>query len=108
LSFFYFLKEFMQCPICSTEIGNEAVDCAKCGATRITRRSSVGVLVGWLGMLVAICWGMIWLFLLALLVFGHDLNGFPWSTLILGTVVAAGLLLYSKSTIKAHWVRRED
>jgi hypothetical protein len=94
----------MQCPICSAEINSDSISCEKCGATRITRRTPVGVLVGWLGMLMMMCMGMMWLFLLALLVFGHELNGFPWLVLILGTVVASGLLFYSKSTMHANWV----
>jgi len=101
-----YLGNFMQCPICSSELSPDAVGCEKCGATRLTRRSPMGVLIGWLGMLTAICMGMMWLFLLALLVFGHDLNGFPWSFLILGTVAAAGLFFYSKSTVHAEWLRR--
>ena len=96
----------MQCPICATEISNNAIGCEKCGATRITRRTPMGVLVGWLGMLTAMCMGMMWLFLAALLIFGHDLNGFPWLVLIPGSVAAAGLLFYSKSTLHANWVRQ--
>ena len=98
----------MQCPICYSELSPDAVGCEKCGATRITRRTPAGVLVGWLGMLAAVCVGMMWLFLLALLIFGHDLNGFPWLAIILGTALAAGLLFYSKSTMHADWVRQRN
>lgn len=98
----------MQCPICASELGPDAIGCEQCGATRVTERTPLGVVVGWLGMLATVCMGMMWLFLIALLVFGHDVNGFPWLALILGTVGAAGLLFYSKSTVHANWVRQRN
>ena len=98
----------MQCLFCASELSSDAVDCANCGATRVTQRTPAGIVVGWIGINVALICGMVWLFLFALLAFGHDVNGFPWLALILGTLSAAGLFLYSKSTMHAKWVRRGD
>ena len=98
----------MQCPICASEISTDAIGCEKCGATRVTQRTPVGVVVGWVGITVALICVMVWLFLFALLAFGHDVSGFPWLATILGTLLAAGLFRYSKSTVHANWVRRQD
>jgi len=98
----------MQCPICSSEIPSGSVVCDKCGARRVTGRTPIGVIVGWAGLTVAILWGILWLFLLALLGIGHDTGGFPWVTLFIGTVIAAALLYYSRTTIHTTWKRRDE
>ncbi|MEJ1958658.1 MAG: hypothetical protein WDM70_03710 [Nitrosomonadales bacterium] len=37
----------------------------------------------------------------------HGIGGYDWRTLIVGILLAIGLLRYSKSTVHAEWVRRE-
>jgi hypothetical protein len=61
-----------------------------------------------IGLVGVTLWGMLWLFLLALLAIGHDVNGFPWTVLVVGTVVTAGLMWYSHSTTQSRWVRKGD
>ena len=98
----------MQCPFCAFEITPGAVDCEKCGATKVTRRTTAGVFVGWAGMVIALIWSLLWIPLLFLPFIGYDLSGYPWITLIVGTIMAAALLWYSKSTVHSQWIRRED
>ena len=98
----------MQCPFCASELGPDAVDCAKCGATRVTQRTPAGVIVGWVGMTVALLWALLFVPLLVLPFTEHGISGYPWPALIVGGVIAAGLFWYSKSTVHAKWVRRED
>lgn len=98
----------MHCPFCASELKPEAVVCEKCGASKINRRTTVGVFVGWVGMVIAIIWIMMWIPLLFLPFIGYDLSEYPWLTLIIGTFVAAGLLWYSRSTLHSEWTRRED
>jgi len=98
----------MQCPICASEISNDAIECAKCGAIRVTQRTPVGVIVGWVGMTVAllsVLWGIP---VLIMPFMERGLSGYDWRTLIVGILIAAGLLWYSKSTVHAKWVRREN
>jgi len=96
----------MQCPICSSEISSDAVGCDKCGATRVTQRTPLGVVVGWVGLTVALLMAMMWLFMLALLAFGHSLSGFPWTALFVGSLITVGLLQYSKTTVHTQWNRK--
>ena len=98
----------MQCPICSSELDSNAVACDKCGATRLTQRTPTGVLVGWLGMLIGLLWIMMGLPLLILPFTDHGIGGYPWPVFIIGGIIAAGLLQYSKSTVHAEWKRREN
>jgi len=97
----------MHCPICSTEMQPDSISCEACGATRLTQRTSMGVLVGWLGLILLLLALMMAIILLALVIFGHDLTGFPWSAQISGFIIAGGMLYYSKSTLHATWVRRD-
>ena len=64
--------------------------------------------MAWAGMLVAILWAMLWAALMILPFTERGLSGFPWLTLIIGTLLALGLLKYSKSTIHSKWIHRED
>lgn len=98
----------MQCPICASELDLNAVVCEKCGATRVTQRSPSGVIVGWLGILVALLWIMLFVPLLILPFIGYSLKGYPWPVLIIGGMLAGGLLWYSKSTVHAEWETRES
>jgi hypothetical protein len=51
----------------------------------------------------------LWAFPLLIVPFmDRGLSGYDWRTLIVGILLAAGLLWYSKSTVHAEWVRRED
>jgi predicted nucleic acid-binding Zn ribbon protein len=98
----------MPCPFCASEIGPDAVVCENCGATMVTRRTTAGVFAGWAGMVIALIWAMLWVPLLFLPFIGYDLSGYPWITLGVGTILAAALLWYSRSTVHSKWVRRED
>ena len=98
----------MQCPFCASELKPEAAACEKCGATKVAQRTAAGVYIGWVGMVIALIWIMLWIPLLFLPFIGYNLSEYPWLTLIIGTIVAAGLLWYSRSTLHSQWIRRED
>ena len=98
----------MQCPFCAAELKPDSVFCEKCGALKITERTTVGVFVGWVGMVVAIIMIMVWVPVLFLPFVGYDMSEYPWVTLIVGTLIAAALLWYSKSTLHTRWKRPED
>jgi len=98
----------MQCPLCAAEINSGAVACEKCGAIKVTERTTVGVFAGWVGMVIGLIWIMLWFPLLFLPFIGYDMKEYPWVTLIIGTLVAAGLLWYSRSTLHNRWIRGED
>lgn len=98
----------MQCPFCASELNPDAVVCEKCGAIKIRQRTTAGVFVGWVGMVIALVLFMWWVPLLFLPIVGFNLNGYPWLTLIIGSVLAAGLIWYSRSTVHSRWIRRED
>ena len=97
----------MQCPLCASEISSNAVVCEKCGAAQITQRTSTGVLVGWLGMVTAILWAMFAFPLLILPFTSYSLKGYPLTPLVIGAIITAGLLWYSRSTVHTKWVRRD-
>lgn len=98
----------MQCPYCASELEPNAAECEQCGASRVTRRTTVGVFVGWAGMVVALIWAMLWVPVTFLPFLGYNMKSYPWITLIIGTVTAAALLWYSKSTLHSKWIRAED
>ena len=97
----------MQCPFCASAISPNAFACEKCGAAQITRRSSTGVLVGWLGMVMAVLWAMLGAPLLILPFTSYSLKDYPITPLIVGAIIVAGLLWYSRSTIHTKWERRD-
>jgi predicted nucleic acid-binding Zn ribbon protein len=98
----------MQCPYCNSELEPNTVECKKCGAIRVTRRTTIGVFVGWAGMVVALIWVMLWLPVTFLPFLGYNMGDYPWVTLIIGTIVAAALLWYSKSTLHSQWISRTE
>lgn len=98
----------MQCPFCSTELKPDALACDKCGAHKVFRRTIVGIFVGWAGMLTAVIWAALFVPLLFLPVLGISLDGYPWITLVIGLILAPALLWYSKSTVHALWIGRDD
>lgn len=98
----------MQCPYCNSELEPNAAECNKCGASRVTQRTTIGVFVGWAGMVVALIWAMLWLPVTFLPFLGYNMGDYPWVTLIIGTIVAAALLWYSKSTLHSHWISRTE
>ena len=95
----------MQCPYCASELEPNAVECKKCGASNVIRRTTVGVFVGWAGMVVGIIWIMLFVPLTFLPFLGYDMGSYPWFTLIAGALVTAALLWYSKSTLHSMWIR---
>jgi hypothetical protein len=98
----------MQCPFCNSELEPEAVSCEICGALKITERTTVGVFVGWAGMVVAIIMIMVWVPVLFLPFVGYDMSEYPWLVLFVGTIIAALLLWYSRSTLHSRWKRGEE
>lgn len=95
----------MQCPICGSEIDSNASACDKCGATQVTLRTPSGVVVGWMGMVMAIMWVMLGSPLLILPFLSTGIGGYPWTAFIICAIIAAGLLWYSRSTLHTEWVR---
>jgi predicted nucleic acid-binding Zn ribbon protein len=98
----------MQCPLCNAQIDDNAVTCEKCGATRVTRRTPAGIVVGWIGMTIALLMVMMGAFIVALPLFGVTLSGYPWTAFLVGTLIAVGLLQYSRSTVRREWLPRKE
>jgi hypothetical protein len=98
----------MQCPFCASELKPDAITCEKCGALKVAERTTVGVFVGWVGMVIGLIWIMLLVPVLFLPFVGYDMSEYPWITLIAGAIVAAALLWYSKSTLHSRWKRPED
>lgn len=98
----------MQCPLCSTELKPDALVCDKCGAVKVYRRTTAGVFIGWAGMMIALIWAAVFVPLLFLPFMGFSLGGYPWIILVVGLVLAPGLLWYSRSTLHALWIGRDD
>jgi hypothetical protein len=59
-------------------------------------------------MVIALIWIMLWVPVLFLPFVGYDLSEYPWTTLVIGTIVAAVLYWYSRSTRHSKWIARED
>jgi hypothetical protein len=100
-----FWKEIMQCPFCASELKPDAVSCENCGAVKVNERTTVGVFAGWVGMVIGLIWIMLWV---PLPFIGYNMSEYPWITLVVGTIVALGLLWYSRSTLHSRWIRRDD
>ncbi|KXS32904.1 MAG: hypothetical protein AWT59_0991 [Candidatus Gallionella acididurans] len=98
----------MQCSFCSTELKPDALTCDKCGAHKVYRRTTAGIFVGWVGMLIALIWAALFVPLLFLPFMGISLGGYPWAALVIGLILAPALLWYSKSTVHALWIGRDD
>ncbi len=98
----------MQCPYCASELEPNATECKQCGATMVFRRSTVGVFVGWAGMVVGIIWVMLFVPLTFLPFLGYHMGSYPWITLVVGALATFALLRYSKSTLHAMWVRQGE
>jgi predicted nucleic acid-binding Zn ribbon protein len=98
----------MQCPFCGTELKPDGLVCDKCGAIKVYRRTTTGVFVGWVGMVIALIWAAVFVPLLFLPFMGFSLSGYPWIILIVGLVLAPALLWYSRSTLHALWIGRDD
>lgn len=98
----------MQCPICFAEIDSNAVVCDKCGATMVVQRSAAGVIAGWLGIVMAILWGIIAIPLVVFPLVSYSLQGYPWVVFIAGVILMLGLFWYSRSTTTRSWVRSEN
>ncbi|MGA8863130.1 MAG: hypothetical protein WBM09_09265 [Gallionella sp.] len=98
----------MQCPYCASPLEPNASECKKCGALRVVRRTTLGVFVGWTGMVLGIIWIMLFVPLTFLPFLGYDMGSYPWITLIAGALATAGLLWYSRSTLHAMWVRQGE
>lgn len=98
----------MQCPFCSTELKPDSVVCEQCGAIKMRQRTTLGVFAGWTGMVIGLVLLMWWVPLLLIPFVGLNLSGYPWITLILGSILAAGLIWYSKSTVHFKWISQED
>jgi len=98
----------MQCQYCASELSPDSVVCENCGAKRVTQRTPAGVIAGWVGMTMAVVWSLVWLPLLILPFTERGISGYPWPALIIGTLITAGLLWYSKSTVHTTWVRKDN
>ena len=94
----------MNCPFCSAALPAEALSCPACHAFQSVQRTPFGVLCGWLGALSAILTAMMLSFVPFLLFAGSGLHGFPWILPIIGTLMAAGFLGYSRSTRHRVWL----
>lgn len=95
----------MQCPNCGSELEPNATECKKCGSTLIVRRTTVGVFVGWAGMVAGFIWIMLFVPMTFLPFLGYDMGSFPWYTLVIGALVTYVLLRYSKKSRHSMWVR---
>jgi hypothetical protein len=95
----------MQCQYCASEIEPDATECRQCGALKVVRRTTLGVFVGWAGMVVGITWIMLLVPLTFLPFLGYQMGSYPWITLVVGAMITAALLWYSRTTMHFMWVR---
>lgn len=72
---------------------------------RITTPSPTGALVGWVGVLFAVCTLCMWAAVVSLPIMGADMTGFPWAVLIVGTLISIALLWYYRTTRKPRWIQ---
>ncbi len=73
---------------------------------QIVERTPLGVVSGWLGIVSAVLTGMVLISLPVLIIAGVSLKGFPWILLIVGLVLTAGFLGYSRTTRHLVWHAR--
>ena len=76
----------MQCQYCASDLDPNATECKKCGALRVIRRTTLGVFVGWAGMVVGITWIMLLVPLTFLPFLGYQMGSYPWITLVFGAL----------------------
>lgn len=95
----------MQCQYCASEIEPDANECKQCGALRVARRTTIGVFAGWVGMVSGITWIMLLVPVTFLPFLGFKMGSYPWGTLIVGALITAALLWYSRKTVHYMWVR---
>lgn len=98
----------MQCPLCTSELEPNASECKRCGGAVVMRRTTVGVFVGWLGMVAGIVWVMLFVPMAFLPFLGYNMGTFPWITLVIGALVTVVLLRYSKRTRHPLWIRQGE
>jgi hypothetical protein len=98
----------MKCPVCSAEIEEGATQCPVCQAFQTVERTPMGVLTGWLGLLSTILTAMMVIPLPIMLIAGSNLQGFPWILPAIGTVLAVGFLLHSRSTRHIVWLESKS
>jgi hypothetical protein len=101
----------MKCPYCSAEIGDNAVICKSCHAQQVVRRTTMGVVVGWLAIILAVQVALAWIPLPFMVLFGFNIKTIPWQLgviLVVATLVNAGMFWYSKSTRHLEWIPPRD
>ncbi len=97
----------MKCPVCSAELEPGALNCPSCHAMQVVERTPLGVLSGWLGILSAVLTGMILLALPFIVIAGFSLQGFPWALPVVGLILTAAFLGYSRNTRRLVWRARK-
>lgn len=101
----------MKCPYCSAEIGDNAVICESCHAQQVVRRSTMGVVIGWLAIVLGVQVALAWIPLPFMMMLGFNMKSIPWQLfviLIVATFVMAGMFWYSKSTKHLEWIPPRD
>lgn len=98
----------MKCPVCSAELEPGALNCPACHAIQVVRRTPLGVVTGWLGIVSGVLTGMVVIALPVLLIAGISLKGFPWILLIVGLALTGGFLGYSRTTRHLAWRGPQD
>ncbi len=96
----------MKCPYCSAALDNDALNCSSCHAMRIVQRSPLGVVTGWLGIVLGVQVVLVWILMLLVLLSGLATQTIPWQlvvTMIAATFVTGGLLWHSRSTKRLEW-----
>ncbi len=98
----------MKCPICSTELAPDAINCPSCHAFQTIERTPVGVFAGWAGILSAVLTAMILTPVPFMVIAGVSLAGFPWILPAIGLALCAAGLGYSRSTRHVVWLPHKD
>jgi hypothetical protein len=101
----------MKCPYCSAELDNEAISCPACHAMQVVRRTTLGVVTGWLGILLGVQVALAWIPLPFMVLGGLDIGSIPWqlaALVVAATLVTAGLLWHSQSTKHLEWIPPRD
>jgi hypothetical protein len=101
----------MKCPYCSTELENGAVACPSCNAMQVVRRTPIGVLVGWLAIILGVQVALAWIPLPFLFILGFNMKSIPWQLVVMvivATFATAGMFWYSGKTKHLEWIPPRD
>jgi hypothetical protein len=100
-----------KCPSCSAELENGAVACPSCNAMQVVRRTPLGVVVGWLAIILGVQVALALIPVPFLMIAGFNMKSIPWQVTVMVIVAAfitAGMFWYSDKTKHLEWIPPRD